>query len=462
MSSRENTISFGADDPGTEILAQISIQLSLSIVYEGVIVWTAKQIAKETVEKAVIGKLSGTLVKSLSSKAQYKLGLESASKLASAAGRNTAKLQAKFLTNISRQTKLMGDVAKGFNEVKDAMKLGRNAVLVAQNNAEFADLVSKIEGKVDDAARSVKEAENAVKAAKNPEDAAKAAQKLSDTKNAYNKAKTLLDSQSKIKNVYSAGEALKNVNKLADVAQDSANATIKAAKASRAAVQAARAAAATIRAARTAATVIRNVALKMGMSCIGGPVMCAVGVVLFIFDMINLALDEIDPSGISIFITKDDINTIAQITQQAKAQSLIDEDTPPDQAYGWFDTEVEFDPTNFFFDPVPDPTTGEFIINEEYFKMFDFYRDEYMKSIGVTPQWRDYIETVEFPSTNSILVLSADQLILKELLSFDNESLPPPPPPTPPVAQPKSSDKTLIIIIIVVIFLFILMFMFIK
>jgi hypothetical protein len=458
MSRPEDTLSFGAEEPGVEAFAQISVQLTSSILMEEVVKWSFKKAFGETTEKVAMKKLTATMVKSTSSKVQYKLGLEATKKLISSCGRNTAKLQAQFLAKMSEQPKMLGQVARGFEAIKKAVYSGITAIEAEKQLAEIADYESKITNNANDAARSIKEAEDAVKQAKNADDLAKATKNLDEAKDAAKKIDDALKIAREAKNVKEAADAAEAAAKAIKSTKAATDAALDAAKASQAAIKAARAAASAIRAAKSAASVVSDIAIKMGAGCIGGPVGCAVGVVLFVFEMINLALDQIDPSGISIYISKTDIDTIAQITQQAKAQSLIDENTPPEEAYGFFDTEVTFDPTAFFFDPNIDPETGMFPINEEYFKMFDFYRDEYMKSIGVTPQWRNYIETVELPSANDPLVISAAGLLLKETTDLQVQGYNPPSPTKPP----KSDNTTVILVIFVIIFIFILMFTLIK
>ena len=431
MSRPEDTLSFGASSQGAEMFAQISVQLTSSILMEETLKWAAKKMAGETATKVAVKKLTGTLVKSMSSKAQYKLGQEATKELAKSCGKNIAKLQSKMATLIAKEPGMTSEVAKGFKAMK---------------------------GIIDDAAKNIKDQQSIADAIEAEEDIRKA-KKLKELKELEE-----LEELKKLKELDNVAKSGDDVLKGAKYADDLAKAAKEARLATRAAIQIAKAAAASVRLAKGAATIVANMALKMGASCAAGPVGCAVGVVMLVFDMLNLALDQIDPSGISIFITKDDIDTIAKITQEAKAQSLIDENTPLDLAYGWFDTEVTFDPTAFFFDPVPDPVTGEFLINEEYFKMFDSYRDEYMKSIGVTPHWREYIETVELPSSNNPLVISAASLILKEVTELQVQDSKTLSSFVPNVVVPKSNSNstTLIILVIVIIFIFILMFMFIK
>jgi hypothetical protein len=82
MSRPEDSFSFGIDNQGAEMFAQISFQITQGILLEQTLTWAARKMAGETATKIAGKKLTGTLVKSMSSKAQFKLGQQVTKELA--------------------------------------------------------------------------------------------------------------------------------------------------------------------------------------------------------------------------------------------------------------------------------------------------------------------------------------------------------------------------------------------
>jgi len=65
---------------------------------------------------------------------------------------------------------------------------------------------------------------------------------------------------------------------------------------------------------------------------------------------------------------------------------------PSDDKY--FEDEIMFDPLLFVFDT--DPVTHEIVVDEIWGKKYNDYQDEYMKSIGITGDWRARVQATAF------------------------------------------------------------------
>ena len=148
-----------------------------------------------------------------------------------------------------------------------------------------------------------------------------------------------------------------------------------------------------------AGTVLAEGAIKAGV--VGGSICattgaetlgigCAVGavvtVVMLAFDVMNMVFGALDPDNISFLFHRKDIDDMAETLRK---QMLED---PNDDKY--FEDEIMFDPLLFIFDT--DPVTHEIVVDEIWGKKYNDYQDEYMKSIGITGDWRARVQATAF------------------------------------------------------------------
>ena len=129
-----------------------------------------------------------------------------------------------------------------------------------------------------------------------------------------------------------------------------------------------------------------KVGTKYAASASLGPVGIALNVVMFAFDMMNLIWSLTDTSGIAILLHKADIDQIAQSTWLAMSK-----DDP-----SYFDDEIIFDPYQFMFNV--NETTGAITADDTWGDVYNGHVDEYMKSIGITGDWRTKITAAEMPA----------------------------------------------------------------
>jgi hypothetical protein len=120
-------------------------------------------------------------------------------------------------------------------------------------------------------------------------------------------------------------------------------------------------------------------AATVGVGCVVGAV---VTVVMLAFDVMNLIMSITDKSGILKVLHKADVDEIAKSLREQMAQG--------DQSTSYLEDEIFFEPLLFVFDV--DPETFEVSASEKWGKKYNDYQDEYMKSIGITGDWRARLE----------------------------------------------------------------------
>jgi hypothetical protein len=133
-----------------------------------------------------------------------------------------------------------------------------------------------------------------------------------------------------------------------------------------------------------ATTCAATAGATLGIGCV---VSAAITALMLAFDVFNLIMSLIDSTGITILINKKDIDDMAMTLRN---QFL--EDKSGDESY--LEDEIFFDPLLFVFDT--DPKTQELIVDPVWGKRYNDLQDEYMKSIGITGDWRTRVEAAQF------------------------------------------------------------------
>jgi len=182
----------------------------------------------------------------------------------------------------------------------------------------------------------------------------------------------------------------------------------------------------------------------LGMGCIVGAIITAIELA---FAAINIALDIIDPNGLSVIINKADIKAVANFTRD-----WIKNNEPtgnPD----YFDEEVFFDVESHML--LMDDK-GNLSVDSQWAAIYESYRDDYMALLGIQGDWRArLLEPVDVPNTNDPGVLSPSVIALQVIA----EQLEQEPEPEPPSSS--SGLVLFIIIFFVIIFLMIIIYFFI-
>jgi len=119
---------------------------------------------------------------------------------------------------------------------------------------------------------------------------------------------------------------------------------------------------------------------------IGCAVAALVEVLLLAFDMYNLIISLLDTTGITVLIHKQDIDDMAKSFRDQLLQDNNNE--------AYLEDEIFFDPLLFVFNA--DPETHELTVDPVWGKRYNDLQDEYMKSIGITGDWRSRVQAAQF------------------------------------------------------------------
>lgn len=181
----------------------------------------------------------------------------------------------------------------------------------------------------------------------------------------------------------------------------------------------------------------------LGVGCLVG---LAVMVLQLAFDAFNIAMDMIDPNGVSIVIYKPDIEMVSKTTGQW-VNTEYSKDKP-----NYLDEEVFFDWESHLwkFDE-----SDNLMANLEWTTTYEKYRDEYMTSIGITGDWRSRIPLLDLSKSTDPGVLSPLTVTFQE---FKKEAL------TYQQTKNKTSNNSVLLFIVVffvIIFLTFIIFFFI-
>jgi len=139
----------------------------------------------------------------------------------------------------------------------------------------------------------------------------------------------------------------------------------------------------------------------LGIGCVVG---AAVTVVMLAFDITNLLAGLLDKSGITVILHRKDIDDMAETFRKQLLQD--------DHEETYLEDEIFFDPLLFVFDT--DPKTQQLVVDDVWGPKYNAYQDEYMKSIGITGDWRSRVEAHDFeqppkqppkPVNRNILIL---------------------------------------------------------
>jgi hypothetical protein len=183
-----------------------------------------------------------------------------------------------------------------------------------------------------------------------------------------------------------------------------------------------------------------------GVGCL---VALAIEVMMLAFDAFNIAMDIIDPNGLSIVINKKDIELVANHTRDWILQNRPD---ASENAY-YFDEEVLFDYESFKWEYDEE---GNIYANEYWASQYEKYRDEYMAGIGITGDWRSRLESVNVPDVNDPGVLSPLTIVFREAKDIIQQDI--------AVKKKKDESSSLLLIVGItffIIFLVIIIFFFI-
>jgi hypothetical protein len=139
---------------------------------------------------------------------------------------------------------------------------------------------------------------------------------------------------------------------------------------------------------------------RAGSGCVAGPVGCAVGALYFVadtaFTIFSTIMDFTDSEGLLVLLNKQFIDELTEDFHEMLelgVKDAFDESAIPDSADAastYMNEEKTFDPINFLFDYNED--TEEYEINIEWATRFVQLEDEYMRSIGITGDWRARME----------------------------------------------------------------------
>lgn len=263
-----------------------------------------------------------------------------------------------------------------------------------------------------------------------------------------------------IRSGMAASKVLMSAPKLLKTIASSVKAAIKSARAAMAAAKlSVKTTIAATKASIKAGTVMAQAAAKgammMGAICAAtgpatGGVGCLAGMAVMVlqmaFDAFNLAMDILDPNGLSVVIYKSDIELVAKTTGEW-VNKEYGEDNP-----NYLDEEVFFDWESHLYE-IDDE--GNINANEEWTTKYETYRDEYMSSLGITGDWRSRIPSVSTVLASDPGVLSPMTLVFQEYKKEAEVYL--------NSKKPKTGNSTLLFIIIlfVIIFLIFIIFFFI-
>jgi hypothetical protein len=168
------------------------------------------------------------------------------------------------------------------------------------------------------------------------------------------------------------------------------------------------------------------------------------------FDVLNLVLDLIDPTGIQNFITLDDIDAVSDATSKAMASN--------NPAIGnYLQDEVYFDPMDFVYAYADDGTIG---MDPVWAKKYNSLMDDYMRSIGIIGDWRSRLQNAQTIKTASDVDLPTQKKLL-ELAKANPSPAPAPasaPPPAPPLFD-KSKWPIYVAVLLAIILVLFLLFM---
>ena len=164
----------------------------------------------------------------------------------------------------------------------------------------------------------------------------------------------------------------------------------------------------------------------VGVGCVVG---AAIAVIMLAFDVLNLLLDLLDPSGIQNFIKLSDIEAVADATSKAMASN--------NPAIGnYLQDEVYFDPLDFIYAYADDGTIG---LDPVWAVKYNSLMNDYMRSIGIIGDWRARLkdaqtlktaEDVDAPEEKKLLELvkenpsAASQADAQPPATFDKTKLP--------------------------------------
>jgi hypothetical protein len=198
---------------------------------------------------------------------------------------------------------------------------------------------------------------------------------------------------------------------------------------------------------------------------IGCAVGAAITVIMLAFDVINLLMDLLDPTGISNFVTLEDIKAVADATSQATNSNypLIG---------NYLDQEVYFEPVDFIF---TQDANNSVVMDPKWGPIYNQLMDDYMKSIGIIGDWRSRVTNIEtLLDGNAPAIITADTQLYDKLItssmqqmtqpSSQNSSSPnPAPAPSPsPTPSPKTQTNWVLYIGIFLVIAFLAIFFFIS
>ena len=147
-------------------------------------------------------------------------------------------------------------------------------------------------------------------------------------------------------------------------------------------------------------TRVATAGARAGSGCTAGPVGCAAGALYFVADMaftiFSTIMDFTDKEGLLVLLNRayiDELTEDFHEMYEAGLKDAFDEAAVPDsedRALEYMNEEKTFDPINFLFDY--NEQTKSYEINIEWATRFVELEDEYMKSIGITGDWRTRME----------------------------------------------------------------------
>jgi hypothetical protein len=147
-------------------------------------------------------------------------------------------------------------------------------------------------------------------------------------------------------------------------------------------------------------TRVATAGARAGSGCTAGPVGCAAGALYFVADMaftiFSTIMDFTDKEGLLVLLNRayiDELTEDFHEMYEAGLKDAFDESAVPDsedRALEYMNEEKTFDPINFLFDY--NEQTKSYEINIEWATRFVELEDEYMKSIGITGDWRTRME----------------------------------------------------------------------
>jgi len=146
-------------------------------------------------------------------------------------------------------------------------------------------------------------------------------------------------------------------------------------------------------------TRVTTAGARASSGCTAGPVGCAAGALYFVADMaftiFSTIMDMTDKEGLLVLLNKqyiDELTDDFHEMYEAGLKDAFDESAVPDSAEAasaYMNEEKTFDPINFLFSY--DKTEKAFTLDLKeptWILRFLDLEDEYMKSIGITGDWR--------------------------------------------------------------------------